>query len=143
MCLYTKQWESKIAEEDITCYKALTKDLKSPCFGQQYKLDKLIKSKLVRNPDDYIALNDTIINEGLHTYKDKCDAIDTVHFRWFCVNNWTNEVHEVYAPVVVECIIPKGSEYYIGEDRERCKQYASNQLITKKIIYDATENAKN
>ena len=141
MCLYTKQWESKIAEEDITCYKVLTEDLKSPCYGQQYELGKLIKSELVLTSKPLY----NCVNEGLHTYSDKGDAIRTVYSRWAIQNNWT-DVYEISAPIVVECVIPKGSEYYAGKPfvwLQTSILYASAQLIPKKIVYDATENAKN
>ena len=151
MCLCTFQTSPKIAEEDITCYKVLTKDLKSPCYGQQYELGKLIKSKLVFTPRPIcdslgnISSNSHTVNEGLHTYNDKDDAISTIRVLWVPQNNWT-DVDEIYAPIVVKCIIPKGSEYYIGRAfvwLHSSFEYASNQLIPKKIVYDATEASKN
>lgn len=136
MCLRTLQTSPKIAEEDITCYKVLTEDLKSPCYGLQYELGKLIKSELVPT---HRPICDTI-NEGLHTYNDKDDAISTIRLLWAPQNNWTDE-DEIYTPIVVECIIPKGSEYY-RRWLLTSIQYASNQLIPKKIVYDATKTSE-
>lgn len=148
MCLRTLQTSPKIAEEDITCYKVLTEDLKSPCYGQQYELGKLTKSELVLTSKPIYnnrKISSNCVNEGLHTYSDKGDAIRTVYSRWTIQNNWT-DVNVISAPIVVECVIPKGSEYYAGKPfvwLQTSIQYASTQLIPKKIVYDATENAKN
>ena len=148
MCLRTLQTSPEIAEEDIICYKVLTEDLKSPCYGQQYELGKLIKSELVLTSKPIYnnrKIRSNCVDEGLHTYSDKGDAISISRALWAPQNNWT-DAFEIYAPIVVECIIPKGGEYYTGKPfvwLQTSILYASNQLIPKKIIYDATENAKN
>lgn len=135
MCLYTFQSTPKVAEEDIICYKVLTKDLKSPCYGLQYELGNLITSEL---KNDFCDDGYNSIEEGLHTLKDLDNAKTTSVFTcWRVQNAWIN-MHGVNAPIIVKCIIPKGSLYYEGD-----KEFVSNQLIPQEIVYDATENAKN
>lgn len=130
MCLITLQITPNIATEDITCYKVLTKDLKSPCYGQQYVLGILIKSDLnhiLRNND----FQNNRVEEGLHTFRFPEYAVRKSKTCWKVQNAWTHK-NGVCGRIVVECVIPKGSQYYIDvTDNE----YASNQLIPKEIVY--------
>ena len=108
-----------IAKEDITCYKVIHKNFTSLYYSFQYVVGELVKSDIVieSTPEDY-----DIIDVGLHSYTDLQIAIKT-----------HNAGVNIYlaAPIIVECIIPEGSEYYENPfDRE----YVSNQLIvTKKL----------
>lgn len=131
MCLITSQSKPCVAEHDIVCYKTLTEDLVSPYFNYQYVLGEKIESVL--------NISQGMVSKGLHTF---------VSFKQACQEAiyWHNQsipelgIIGVDAPIVVKCIIPQGSHYYVSLfDIE----YASNQLIPLEIIYDATENAKN
>lgn len=138
MCLYTKQTKPKIAGEDITCYKWLTKDLKGPSYGFQYTLGELSVEELGKPEDGKLF-------KGLHTYAILNEAMEhTEDTFWNCIH-WKPRQVWMDAPILVKCIIPKGSEYYQGYNNEFYDKthYTSNQLILKEIIYDATKNAKN
>ena len=132
MCLITKQSKSKIASEDITCYKVLLKlenEINdtvfyiSPVryftyFSNRTDLDnKVFKAEkaywLENYPGDdlkqtYID-NEPVsyeLNSGFfHMYKDYDSAVKAVKII-------VPREKESYA--VFECVIPKGSRYYEG-----------------------------
>ena len=126
MCLITKQSESKIASEDITCYKVLllTSDnfYISPhrhftFFENQVNPNKVFKAKkswwtINIHGDDlkptYID-NEPVsyeLNSGFfHMYKDYDSAVKAI-------KRLVPREKESYA--VFECVIPKGSHYYEG-----------------------------
>ena len=137
MCLRTMQKEPNIAENDITCYKVLTKNLVSPCYNQQYVLGEKIKSVLDYSQD--------VVTKGLHTFacleQASYEARNTI---WR--NQRSPELND-RAPIVVKCIIPQGSLYYSGSpyysgthySDSSVLEYASEQLTPLEIVYDATE----
>ena len=122
MCLITKQSESKIASEDITCYKVLllTSDnfYISPhrhftFFENQVNPNKVFKAKkswwtINIHGDDLELINDNgiyafTLNSGFfHMYKDYDSVVKAI----------INAPLESYA--IFECVIPKGSHYYEG-----------------------------
>jgi hypothetical protein len=89
-------------------------------------LGNLIASEL---KNDFCDDGYNSIEEGLHTIKDLDNAKTTsVIACWRVQNAWTN-MHGVSTPIIVKCIIPKGSLYYEGDE-----EFASNQLIPQEII---------
>ena len=135
MCLITEQSQSKIASEDITCYKVLLKleneinDIVfndtvfyvSPVmhftyFSNRTDLNnKVFKAEkphwLENSPDDdlepsCIDYNTYKLNSGFfHMYKDYDSAVKAIK------NSVTGERE---SSVIFECVIPKGSRYYEG-----------------------------
>ena len=125
MCLVTEQLKSKIAFEDITCYKVLllTSDnfYISPhrhftFFENQVNPNKVFKAKkswwtINIHGDDLELINDNgidafTLNSGFfHMYKDYDSAVKAVKIL-------VPREKESYA--VFECVIPKGSRYYEG-----------------------------
>ena len=101
----------KTAKEDITCYKVMNRCFtkvnvfKSTVRGYEYKLNKLVRSKLQRPIFGEI-------NKGLHSYS-------TIQ-------------HAFGRRVVIQCIIPKGAKYYYSE---RHREYVSNKIIPVEVIY--------
>ena len=131
------QKEPNIAENDITCYKVLTKDLVSPCYNQQYVLGEKIQSVL-----DY---SQGVVNKGLHTFACLEHACNEAKYTiWY--NKRTPKLSDK-APIVVKCIIPQGSLYYSGSpyysnpyySDSSVLEFASEQLMPLEIVYDATE----
>ena len=117
MCFYVHEdhKEKKIAEEDIVCYKIVEvpdKDgiMKSLHMEYLWEMDRLTSAniRLSRYKSDSNNTIYEIIHEGLHSYSEQV-KIDLN-------NNY----------IEVECIIPKGSEYYYSPSD---KEYVSNQLI--------------
>ena len=125
MCLVTNQLKSKIASEDITCYKVLllTSDnfYISPhrhftFFENQVNPNKVFKAKkswwtINIHGDDLELINDSgiyvfTLNSGFfHMYKDYDSAVKAIK------NSVTGERE---SSVIFECVIPKGSRYYEG-----------------------------
>jgi len=130
MCLKTSQNKPLIAERDITCYKVLTKDLISPCYNKQYELGKKIISNLIEDNGE--------VTHGLHTYIRLDTAKNDTHYYWYDQTVRCGLI--VDAPIVVECLIPRGANYYVSDSIE---EYASNQLIPIKIVYDRCEDISN
>lgn len=133
MCLKIgRKDKAQIAEEDIVCYKILEVEGKDenqtliPLF-HPYKPNgpKNIYTLGERNPKitlkprpciyDYQHYN---INEGYHSYRSAPVC---------CLGIRPYEV-------IVECFIPKGSEYYVGRDSAGTKGYTSEELVVKSII---------
>ena len=136
MCLITEQKEPFIAEEDIICYKTGYRNKKflrrtyfvSLCIMFRYRLNKIYKTDLELDTDignywdgivaDHYGLNRVIetsnlisVIKGFHSFA----TLDRIQGSQLCT---------------VQCIIPKGSEYYADATGLLC----SNQIIIKKIL---------
>ena len=116
MCLkITRDSKELTAETDIKCYKFLLKynenGLMTPFQSAKVKIGGRYKSKLINS-------NNTI-EIGLHSF----------------VNSFDCEFYQIGLKnsEVVECIIPKGSKYYIGTFKGYAS-YASSEIIYESIV---------
>lgn len=126
MCLKLRFYSRKrTAKEDIICYKWLRF---YPQFGTGINVYRTpFRNASVNIGEKYTSeLNSPFIfNEyrsidvGLHSFADRSDAEDIM------TKNYS---------VIVQCIIPKGSKYYVG-DYYGCVSYASNTIIYEKVIH--------
>jgi hypothetical protein len=151
MCLQLfkskNQLERKVAEQDIKCYKVLTKGLSgngttylSIYRDYPYVLGQVVESDM----ETPVSLYDRLtlaqkfemdrfsrderkerakdlheINEGLHSYVNLQDAIRG----------------RPLGAVVAEAWIPKGAEYYEGSfAAPDIASYASTQLVVKQLV---------
>lgn len=124
MCLilHYKQNHKKIATEDILCFKVVyprhTKWYQRAQYIAEYWDFVYIKGKKYTLDRDLVSRRDSfsdnfVVNEGFHSY--------------------------MYPPMnrptgtqIVRCIIPKGSQIYIGHvNNSEIKGYVSNQIIIK------------
>lgn len=121
----------RIAIDNITCYKVFSKlDIKWRIEKTSDSLEKKMKEvkslyknyvyipyeinpkvNIICRLDNDLSC-DWFINEGYHSYK----YINSINKRYFCV---------------LECIIPKGSIYYINSDN--CI-VSSDIIVTDKIV---------
>lgn len=130
-------WESnktpvaKIATEDITCYKLFAKRhiIWETTSDSNIKKMKKVASLWMNylyvpynaNPEVKLIyykldiINLWIINAGYHSY----------------VSSWYTQKYCSPDFVIIECIIPKGTEYYINEKQEIV---SSNIIVTDKIV---------
>lgn len=127
----SKKPVKRIAADNITCYKIFSiKDIKWRIEKTSDSLEKKMKEVkslyknyvyipyetnpkvniICRSDNDLTC--DWFINEGYHSYK----YINPINKRYFCV---------------LECIIPKGSIYYINSDN--CI-VSSDIIVTDKIV---------
>lgn len=113
MCLITNNTRKYIAEEDIVCYKVVNiQDTKiiSYWFGFPYELNRKYTTQVLQ---PMFMKNGTIlIEEGFHSYRNLTTAKEESMLS-LC------DPH-----IIVKCIVPKGSEYYISS-----KSMVSNQII--------------
>lgn len=139
MCWEGNKNKKNIANNDILCYKILKRtenssELMSEYFTFVYELKKLYKTQICTRrswiDDDKIS-----IHEGFHSYSK--DVVIKLH------NYKSNATVSVFSgyrlfshdfincePVLVECIIPKGSIYYKNGSNE----IVSNQIIINRIV---------
>lgn len=133
MCFYIKDNKKYIAEEDIVCYKGIFYQTDNSVesfwtgftyvFGRVYnmrdgitciwnsksKLDTVVSyMTIIYSLFNKILVSKDSIYAGYHAYKVKPD-------------------YDFYS--VVECIIPKGSTYYMNDD-----EYVSNKIKIIKYI---------
>ena len=121
MCLYTKQTEPEIAEQDIECYKVYVKSYGDRWFSPYQEcpmpiMNGLVTTELQRPGDFYIE-------KGFHSFACLKDA--EVEAEWF----GNVHGHEV---CIAKCIIPKGSKYYWGKFRDDYS-YCSESIKIEKI----------
>lgn len=122
MCLVKIFPGFKTAREDIKVYKILNKNrlfniYKSPYQCTPYILNKEYTSVLC-DSISHITERVFIVEEGLHTFLNKDDAIK------HCLGGSSSWV-------VCEAVIPKGSKYAIGVQND----VVSNRLIVIKEIW--------
>lgn len=139
MCLITKTYEPKIAQEDIKCYKVL-------------KYSRYGKNKYF-TPFNGILISDTIINGAANFWaKGERNVLpwhyDKKKFSYNVGGGFIHTYKEYYEKVkyqyksyqwneyaVFECIIPTGALYYEGYDSNtEVESYASNCIKFVKRI---------
>ena len=122
MCLNIKWWSIKrIALKDIECYKVVTVDSQLP---KMYRT--LYRNTLIEIGKTYTSniikgdMGPNTITVALHSYAD----VERAKF----------EKRGYWQIVVVRCIIPRGSRYYVGKFAVY-KSYASNRLkYVEKVV---------
>jgi hypothetical protein len=134
MCFQGTDKQLYVAEEDIVCYKEVTKLTAKTCLSYwtefKYKFGKLynlLNSCAVTtggydntpDPEDItlqnkLFLDDRLINKDLANYFEVHKGFHSFKFK---------KETDCIRPNV-RCIIPKGSEYYQNET-----EYVSNQII--------------
>lgn len=123
MCLVTKLEHPIVAEKPITCYKVLwhSGDKLFSLYHSEFKweMDRVHFTTLQEG--EKLEDGRGTVNQGFHSYKDLHSTL-TVMARTF------------YPCLAVECIIPKGTKYYTGEDGDKCDGYASEKLIPIKVM---------
>lgn len=136
MCLITDQQQPKIAEEDITVYKVL-QGMNSPYHSDfTYILGKLYKTDI--QEDDSFWCFDASDNVVLASYfgidwkinrKLKCFG-QGFHSALSISRLRESSIAYAWRAYIYECIIPKGSKYYVNPSNLAI----SNQIIIKRKI---------
>lgn len=142
-----KPWKQEVATRDIECFKIcelIDNKIHSLYQGFEYQLNTAYKAKLIFSKSIVAKTGKVLsyeITEGIHSYSTECklkrifppDAeerkikylkvikneslLDCI-----CVSLHPNAV-------LVKCIIPEGSIYFINE----CGEIVSNQIILTKV----------
>lgn len=148
MCLYTKQKEPKIAQEDIICYKVLEicnpewnlesshkrkskKTVLMSYFHSDFKwnIDKNYRSKLVIEPRPIAESYEDFkyyVSKAFHSYK----TLESTKFFCYIISHQS----DMDPCVIVRCVIPKGAKYCEGMHSDGKEGYASNQMIMKEVV---------
>lgn len=147
MCWTSKNAISKIADKDIECFKLVLQDENNTIYSFYnefvYELNKLYKTKI--NILKYNNNKFTDILEGFHSYSNKVkyyNKVNNIIKLYIVINNARINLTNTYCKysyiltkdkpaklVIANCIIPKGSTYYVNEHEE----IVSNQIIIKSI----------
>lgn len=135
MCLIidknlNKKYKPMIADKDLVCYKVLKqkgwlfKHFYSPYFDFEWK----------KNVEYTIEMNVSVITHGEHFVKKGFHAFinkELIDFRCIpCFITTCDGKTKPLKQILVECIIPKGSEYYIGKNND----IVSNKMKFVKIL---------
>ena len=126
----------QIASENIKVYKIVnfySGDLISYFKGFTYEINKLYETEV--NPIKDIDCN--MISKGFYSYSKNNKLTFSGGLLYVCANLLeTSEIYSKYSDndglVVVECVIPKNSEYYVNESGE----IVSNQIILSNKYID-------
>ena len=132
MCFVGYKNNLKAADRGIKCYKCLQSNLYSPCYEFAYKLGENVKSDLYFHMFDENWKGKVMARNGLHSYISsetaKRKAKDRLHFYSQRFGSPTD------SPLVVECVIPKGSQYLTNGI-----EYVSDSLTPIKVVFDRFE----
>jgi hypothetical protein len=132
MCLdINGKLEKKIAETDIICYKHLKK-LNNGNYLTPYQLDKVSIGETYESEVEVIEWEENIfyqISRALHSFADikSCKKDADEELKSLARNRDENDY------VICRCVIPKGSEYYVG-DFAYSLCYASNKIKYVKVV---------
>lgn len=123
MCLITKLEHPIVAEKDITCYKVLwhAGDRLFSLYHSEFEweMDKVHFTTLQEG--EKLEDGRGTVNQGFHSYKDLQSALILM-------------ARTFYQCLAVECIIPEGVRYYVGEDGDKRDGYASEKLKPIKVM---------
>ena len=148
-----KPWKQEVATRDIECFKIcelIDNKICSLYQGFEYQLNTAYKAKLTFSKHIVAKTSEVLsyeITEGIHSYSTECrlervsipntDVLATEECKEIeLLNIIKNEslLGSIYLnlhpnAVLVKCIIPEGSIYFINEDEE----IVSNQILLTKI----------
>lgn len=124
MCLYIKRdQKSKICRRNIKSYKV--------CVLCNGALNTFYQEVPIVIGETYISA----IEGGESLWSSKSIAIGVALHSFISLRKLLEAINIDRDDVrVVECIIPKGSEYYLGEFESKNDAYASNQLTYVRIV---------
>jgi len=142
MCLVIKEKSNKqTAKKDIVVYKFLEqrfdKDIYrkylfatiTPFMFKEITIGNTYVSQLNREviPSERGLIKTDRVEIGLHSMADKQDCIKTA-------SHWVNEGRN---QLIVRCVIPKGSQYYVGT-YQGSKSYASTAIQYVEVVETLT-----
>lgn len=139
MCLTTKTKEPLYAEEDIVCYKVVKESKAEGCPYMTPYEESLIHEKAIKGIWMFVAHGIKKIEESnsLNTSYDIGEGY--IHtYKYLPHGKYMNEYMELHHDGefhLFECIIPRGTEYYVGSDLNGFTSYASERIKFVKKIY--------
>ena len=146
MCLSIKEKSCKqTAKKDIVVYKFLEQRfdknkywkhlgvLITPFTYKEITIGNTYASELKIETfhEGGVLIKTNRVEIGLHSIADKQDCIKSA-------SHWVNEGRN---ELIVRCIIPKGSQYYVGT-YQGCKSYASTAIQYVEVVETVTVENK-
>lgn len=137
MCLWIKNKKMLVAEEDIVCYKTLRK--LSDGYYTAY-VGTLVPENVINGSDLFKAEGLLKLEKNEH-YKNrthyKYNTEGGLIHSYACKEDpfETNE-HYNFDDTIFECVIPKGTKYYVGLFDGGSKSYASECIRFVKKIWE-------
>ena len=135
MCLYSMQRKAYIAKEDIEVYKLLVKHKDgtyvTPHIYEYVELGEVLKP-FIWNENEMMLPNKMfklISNGWIHSY---IDVVDSNFKDWKYHSNW-NYLEDKDELVLVKCIIPKGTEYWLDA--------YMNEICSKVLVIGKEEDS--
>ena len=126
MCLFANRKYTLTAQEDIECYKVLRRvnDVLTSYYHSKFTWKKSITyTTLLETFNSVFREYQCNVEKGFHSYMYQKDA-----------EAFINEVCGDETLVLVKCIIPKGSQFFVGDSTDWRPGYASDKIIFTSII---------
>lgn len=133
MCLEIKKFTFKRkARKDIIVYKQISSYVieDKTFYVTPYRQSEI---KIGNTYTSEIKIFGLGVENALHSFANIVDCFDNSRYidKTIYVNG---NGYKTVTPVLVECVIPKGSSYYKGIFDGRFTSYASDKLIYKRIL---------
>jgi len=110
--------KAKVAEEDIKCYKVIIKKYGNTGWMTPFMCIPIKEGEVCKSE---IVVDRFEIAVALHSFTNLTAA--KRELKWFKDRRQNND------PIVIKCIIPKGSVYYMGKYEYKNDCYASDTLV--------------
>lgn len=126
MCLFANRKYAFVAQEDIECYKVLRRvdGVLASYYHPRFKWKKSVTyTSLLETFDSAFRSYQCNVERGFHSYMYQKDA-----------EKFINEICGDEILVLVKCIIPKDSQYFVGDSTDWRPGYASDKIIFTSII---------
>lgn len=126
MCLFANRKYAYVAQEDIECYKVLRRrdGVLTSYYHPTFKWKKDVTyTSLLQSFDSVFRSYQSNVEQGFHSYMYQKDA-----------ESFIKEICGEEILVLVKCIIPKGSQFFVGESTDWRPGYASDKIIFTSII---------
>lgn len=141
MCLYSKSKEPKTAEKDIAVYKCL-RSVKEHYSSSKYRdLSSIFIDEPVTRGENHVGK--VVIGENRREPKaeDGMYKIGPGYIHAYtCIEDAKNTIRdhfigiEWHHPVIVEAVIPEGTEYYEGRDGYGTMSLAAEKMVLGRYI---------
>lgn len=126
MCLFANRNYAFTAQEDIECYKVLRRvdGVLTSYYHEKFIWKKSVTyTSLLESFDSVFKSCQCNVERGFHSYMYQRDA-----------ERFIDEISGDEILVLVKCIIPKGSRYFVGQSTDWRDGYASDMIIFTSIV---------
>ena len=126
MCLFANRKYAFTAQEDIECYKVLRRvdGILASYYHPRFTWKKSVTyTTLLEIFNNVFREYQCNVERGFHSYMYQKDA-----------EAFINEICGDEILVLVKCIIPKGSQFFVGDSSDWRPGYASDKIIFTSII---------